>query len=66
MKLKLSDAPFSPFFVGKTLATRYSVMAYMGRESKNKQTKDGLKHKVDMCKSITDSLCCTPEINTAL
>ena len=41
-------------------------MAYMGRESKNKQTKDGLKHKVDMCKSITDSLCCTPEINTVL
>ena len=34
--------------------TQYSVMAYMGKESK----------KVDTC--ITDSLCCTPETNMTL
>ena len=38
-------------------STRYSVMAYMGKESKK---------RVEMCKCITDSLCCTPETNTTL
>ena len=37
-------------------STQYSVMAYMGKESK----------KVDICICITDSLCCTPETNTTL
>ena len=36
-------------------STQYSVMAYMGKESKK---------RVDIC--ITDSLCCTPETNTTL
>ena len=38
--------------------TQYSVMAYMGKESKKK--------RVDTCICITDSLCCTPETNTTL
>ena len=35
-------------------STEYSVMAYMGKESK----------RVDIC--ITDSLCCTPETDITL
>ena len=35
-------------------STQYSVMTYMGKESK----------RVDRC--MTDSLCCTPETNTTL
>ena len=38
-------------------STQYSVMAYMGKESKK---------RMDICICITDSLCCTPETNTAL
>ena len=38
-------------------STQYSVMAYMGKESKN---------RVDICICITDSLCCTPKTNTTL
>ena len=38
-------------------STQYSVMAYMGKESKK---------RVDICICITNSLCCTPESNTAL
>ena len=37
---------------------QYSVMAYMGKESK--------KERVDICIHITNSLCCTPESNTTL
>ena len=33
---------------------QYSVMAYMGKESKN---------RVDICMCITDSLCCSPDTN---
>ena len=39
---------------------QYSVMAYMGKDSKKK------KKRVDICICITDSLCCTPETNTTL
>ena len=41
-------------------STQYSVMAYMGKESKKK--------RVDICIDIciTDSLCYTPETNTTL
>ena len=38
-------------------STQYSVMAYMGKESKK---------RVDGCICITESLCCTPETNTTL
>ena len=38
-------------------STQYSVMTYMGKESKK---------RVDICIWITDSLCCTPETNTTL
>ena len=38
-------------------STQYSVMTYMGIESKK---------KVDICICITDSLCCTAETNTTL
>ena len=37
--------------------TQYSVMAYMGKESKK---------RVNIHLSIIDSLCCTPETNTTL
>ena len=37
-------------------STRYSVMTYMGKESK----------KVDICIYTTDSLCCMPETNATL
>ena len=36
---------------------RYSVMTYMGKESKK---------RVDICICITDSLCCTAETNATL
>ena len=39
-------------------STQYSVMAYMGKESKKK--------RMDVCICITDSLCCTPETKTTL
>ena len=39
-------------------STQYSVMVYMGKESKKK--------RVDIGICITDSLCCTPETNTTL
>ena len=38
-------------------STQYSVMTYMGIESKK---------RVDIRVCITDSLCCTPEPNTTL
>ena len=38
-------------------STLYSIMAYMGKESKK---------GVDLCICITDSLCCTHENNTTL
>ena len=38
-------------------STQYSVMTYMGKESKK---------RVDICKCITDSLCSTEENNTTL
>ena len=37
--------------------TKQSVMTYTGKESKK---------RVDICICITDSLCCTAEINTTL
>ena len=41
-------------------STQYSVMAFMGKESRKK------KNRVAICICTTDSLCCTPEINTTL
>ena len=38
-------------------STQYSIMAYIGKESKK---------RVDICICITDSLCCICEINTIL
>ena len=38
-------------------STQYSVMAYMGKDSRK---------RVNICICITDSLCCTPETNTTL
>ena len=38
-------------------STQYSVMTYVGIESKK---------RVDICICITDSLCCTAETNTTL
>ena len=38
-------------------STQYSVMTFMGEESKKRQ---------DICICITDSLCCTPDTNTTL
>ena len=38
-------------------STQYSVMTYMGKESKK---------TVDLCICITDSLCCILETNTTL
>ena len=38
-------------------STQYSVMTYMGKESKN---------RVDICICMTDSLFCIPETNTTL
>ena len=38
-------------------STQYSVMAYMGKESKK---------RVHVCVCKTDSLCGTPETNTTL
>ena len=43
-------------------STQYSVMAYVGKESKKK----GKRERVDICVCATDSLCCTPETNTTL
>ena len=41
----------------KNVSTQYSVMTYMGKESKK---------RVGICICINDSLCCTPETNTIL
>ena len=40
-------------------STQYSVMTYMGTESKKKEW-------IYVYIYITDSLCCTPETNTTL
>ena len=49
-------------------STQYSVMAYMGKESKKEKV--NLLYKVyllhNICICITDSLCCISEINATL
>ena len=42
-------------------STQYSIMAYIGKESKTNKKKEWI---YVIC--ITDSLCCTPETNTTL
>ena len=44
-----------PYSTGNS--THYSVIAYMGKESKK---------RVDICICITDSLCCTAETNNII
>ena len=53
----LQDPESKDLLYSTRKSTQYSVMAYMGRESKK---------RVDICICVTDSLCCTPATNTTL